>query len=313
MARCALRPPAGVGGLAHNNCSLIHPRSDGTALTTGMRVRGYKRPNLLASLPYWLVFWLHRRTHFRVEVTRRQLRCIICCSSMRALRRATTLFAKEAGTVSWLEQELHPGDVFLDIGANIGIYSLLAAQMVGAEGRVFGIEPHAVNAAALLENIAANHVADRVSVLTIALSSQTGFDRFNYHDWEAARSHSQFGRNIDENGCAFIPVCAEVKYGTTVDALVADSVIGLPHAVKIDIDGLELSVLRGMAKLLTDAQHPRSVQVEVGPASYTSVDDLMKHFGYRLDYRHHTLAGKKRLRAGAEELSVPHNAVYKPR
>lgn len=231
---------------------------------------------------------------------------------MRALRRATTLFAKEAGTVAWLEQELHPGDVFLDIGANIGIYSLLAAQMVGPEGRVFGVEPHAVNAAALLENVEANHVADRVSVLTVALSSQTGFDRFNYHDWEAARSHSQFGRNIDENGRTFTPVCAEVKFGTTVDALVADSVIGLPHAVKIDIDGLELSVLQGMAKLLTGPQRPRSVQVEVGPASHASVGDLMKRLGYRLDHRHHTLAGKKRLRGGEEEVSIPHNAVYKP-
>lgn len=277
-----------------------------------MRVSGYKRPSVVTLVPLWLVFWLHRRTHFRVEVGRRQLRCVVCCKSMRALRRAMTLFAKEAGTVSWLEQELRPGDVFLDIGANIGIYSLLAAQMVGPEGRVYGVEPHAVNAAALLENVAANDVADRVSVLTVALSSQIGYDRFNYHDWEIARSHSQFGRSVDENGRAFIPVCAEVKYGTTVDALVASSVIVPPQAVKIDIDGLELSVLQGMTKVLTEPQHPRSVQVEVGPVNCASVDDLMSRLGYRLDHRHHTTAGKKRLRDGAEALSVPHNAVYRP-
>ena len=45
---------------------------------------------------------------------------------MRALRRATTLFVKEAGAVAWLQRKLRPGDVFLDIGANVGIYSLLA-------------------------------------------------------------------------------------------------------------------------------------------------------------------------------------------
>ena len=276
-----------------------------------MRATGFKRPSPLASLYYWLVFFLRRQCRCRVEVGDERHRYVFNCDSLRALRRATTLFVKEAGTVDWLQRELRAGDVFLDIGANIGIYSLIASHLVGPEGRVFAIEPHAINAVALLENVSVNGMAGRVSVLTVALSDKTGFDQFNYHDWEAAYSHSQFGRTVDETGRDFVPVCTEVKYGTTVDALVKGGVLPPPNAVKIDVDGLEPGVLEGMTSVLTGSNRPRSVQVEVGPATMIAVDEHMTAVGYCLDCRHHTTKGKRRIRAGAAETAVAHNAVYK--
>ncbi len=46
------------------------------------------------------------------------------CTNAQTLRRACTFYIKEAGTVAWLDRVLQPGDVFLDIGANVGIYTL---------------------------------------------------------------------------------------------------------------------------------------------------------------------------------------------
>ena len=59
--------------------------------------------------------------------------------------RATSLLHKEAGTVAWISRSVGPGDVFYDVGANIGIYSLLAALCAGPAGRVFAFEPHLLN------------------------------------------------------------------------------------------------------------------------------------------------------------------------
>ena len=51
--------------------------------------------------------------------------------------RAQTLFTKEEGTIAWLQRELKPGDVFYDVGANVGCYTIVAAKLVGETGMVW--------------------------------------------------------------------------------------------------------------------------------------------------------------------------------
>jgi hypothetical protein len=73
------------------------------------------------------------------------------CGNRKEAHRAATLWLKEPGTMSWLDENLRGGDVFLDIGANIGIYTLAAAHRVGATGTVYACEPHKPNCVALDE------------------------------------------------------------------------------------------------------------------------------------------------------------------
>src|SRR5262245_46805271 len=79
--------------------------------------------------------------------------------------RARTLLEKEEGTVRWIRNSVQAGEVFYDIGANIGLYTLLAARRVGPQGMVYAFEPHVANVQSLLANVALNELSGCVKVL----------------------------------------------------------------------------------------------------------------------------------------------------
>jgi FkbM family methyltransferase len=163
-----------------------------------------------------------------------------------------------------------------------------------------------------LENVAANRFSDRVSVLTLALGERPGFDSFNYRDWEIGSAFSQLGGVSGEGGQAFEPVAREWKTVATVDFLLEQGAITPPTLVKLDVDGREAAVLAGMRNLLTGERRPRSVQVEISKANRHEVESFMRDCGFRLQTRHHTKAGKKRIARGAHELEQDHNAIFAP-
>jgi len=78
----------------------------------------------------------------------------------------------EANLSSWIRSALKPGDVFVDVGANIGFFSLLASQIVGSEGRVVSIEPSPTIFAQLTANVALNRVGN-IRLVNCAASDQS--------------------------------------------------------------------------------------------------------------------------------------------
>ena len=77
-------------------------------------------------------------------------------------------------TLTLLVTGLHPGDTFIDVGANIGYFTVLAARRVGDTGRVYAFEPHPDARAHLAANLARNGVAHRVEICSDALSDVEG-------------------------------------------------------------------------------------------------------------------------------------------
>lgn len=231
------------------------------------------------------------------------------CETQLEVYRATTLLTKEPGTIQWIRQNAHPGDVIYDIGANIGIYTLIAAQVVGPTGRIFAIEPHVANANSLMRNVVLNGFADRVCVLTCALHDHEGFFDFAYRRATAGSSGHQLGHTAGEDGRAFLPVVTERKYATTVDRLVKDGVIVPAALIKIDVDGNELAVLRGMTTML---ENPvvRSVQVEIHPTTRREIVALMATCGFDQVERHDTMIGQAAIHTGMRPESVIHNLIF---
>ncbi|MBN2751648.1 MAG: FkbM family methyltransferase [Rhodospirillaceae bacterium] len=154
----------------------------------------------------------------------------------------------------YLEPELHylpkivrKGDVFIDIGANIGAYALRAATLVGARGRVIAIEPGADALAALRGNLALN--PDReVTLVAAALSDHVG-TAILYH----------VGNGYDPQ--AFSLLSDETASGeesvplTTLDAVCADFGVERLDCVKMDAEGVEPLVLAGGRQTL-ERFHP---------------------------------------------------------
>src|SRR5678816_3571685 len=161
------------------------------------------------------------------------------CEDDIEVMRAQTLLTKEPGTIAWLEKHLRPDDVFWDVGANIGIYSLFAASRFA---KVCAFEPHLASARSLLRNVRANGFESQVKVMTSPLGDRTDWLQFFYANDAAGSSGSQAGPAVSEYGKPFQPVACETKWATRGDSFAKAT--GLyPDLVKIDVDGLELPVL----------------------------------------------------------------------
>jgi FkbM family methyltransferase len=136
-----------------------------------------------------------------------------------------------------LRSVLGQGDTFVDIGANIGWFSLLGASLVGATGRVIAIEPNPRNVA-LLRQSAKDNGFDNIEVLAVALSERAGA--------VALETDGSNGRIIPVDGPPPAPVEAEfVVAGHPLDEILASAGVSRVDVVKIDVEGAEPLVLRG--------------------------------------------------------------------
>lgn len=246
----------------------------------------------------------------RVAVGTGTDRFVFRCESDVEVWRAQTLFVKEAGTVAWIRKWVQPGEIFYDVGANIGLYSLLAGRRVAPAGRVYAFEPHAPNFVSLLHNIGLNGLDHSVIPLCCALHDRAGFFDFHYRSVLPGSSMSQLDSLVDGDEVAFEPVVSERKLATTVDALIEDGVLEPPHHVKIDVDGNELLVLKGMDRLLSAAQRPRSLQVEINRRYKAELFAFLDAHGYEHRQRHDTQLGQSLIAAGRDPDEVAHNAVF---
>jgi len=173
--------------------------------------------------------------------------------------RARTAMSKEPSTIAWID-EMSAGEVMLDIGANVGLYSLCAARFRGA--RVFAFEPESQNFALLNANIYSNALHDSVLAYCVALSDETRFDSLYVSNFVPGASCHAFGESLTPDGEPLNAAFRQGCFATTVDALTAAGVLPVPRHIKIDVDGIEHKVIRGAAKTLAD-RTVRSVLVEI--------------------------------------------------
>lgn len=248
-----------------------------------------------------------------VEVVDGDQRYRFRCGTHMEFMRCMSLFTKEAGTCAWINREVQPGQVFYDIGANIGLYTILAARRTGEKGKVFAFEPHSANFTRLLENIAVNDFKDIVLPCNFALNDRSGFLPFNYMTSDAATSNSQLASTVGINDEQFQPQVTELKYAANVDSLIASSSILPAHHIKLDVDGNELPILQGMSDLLRGDQRPLSVQVEVNPRDKETVPPLMEQLGYELVDKNYTASGLKLIKRGGDPEDYSYNAIFRPR
>jgi len=148
--------------------------------------------------------------------------------------------------LSWNPEEyaafrtaVRPGATVLDVGANVGAYTMLFARWVGASGQVVAFEPAPASSAGLREHLRLNGLSDRVEIVEAAVSDRAGSAAFN--------SDGVSGANALVAGAAD-PGAITVAT-TSLDAFCADR--GLrPSVVKVDVEGGELDVLRGGRRVL---------------------------------------------------------------
>src|SRR4051812_20966409 len=147
---------------------------------------------------------------------------------------------KEPWTVEWIES-LPAGDVLYDIGANVGVYSLIAARRPTGPLRVVAFEPGYANFAALCTNIVLNGVGAGVTPLPITLGAETRLGRFRYSDVApGAALHAGGVDDIDVEAVFEQPVLV-YRLGAPGDRFGPPP----PRHLKNDVGGARLPGVRG--------------------------------------------------------------------
>ncbi|HVJ34544.1 MAG TPA: FkbM family methyltransferase [Terriglobia bacterium] len=253
---------------------------------------------------------LSELSRLSVEVLDGDRSYIFECGSRRELRRSSEALLKEPGTNAWIRNKVRPGEVFYDIGANIGVYTLMAGKQVGRTGRVYAFEPHAANFAQLLRNVKRNDLQGIVLPCCIALHNKSELVNFNYMDLGVARGHSQVNQLTDYMGEQFEAELAEPKVSFSLDDLISQHGLLAPDHIKIDVDGNEIPILNGMLGVLTGEKSPKTIQVETNKTQNQELVPFMEKIGYRPLDRHFTTQGMRRIAAGGDPEDYPYNVIF---
>ena len=149
--------------------------------------------------------------------------------------------------VSWNPDEyrafravVRPGTTILDVGANVGAYTLLFATWVGETGRVFAFEPAPDACEGLRTHVTLNGFDDRVTIVQAAAAASAGTAAFAIHPSGGA---SSLALGSVENATR-VTVATE-----TIDGVCKQHGL-LPAVIKIDVEGAELDVLKGARNTL---------------------------------------------------------------
>ncbi|MGY8992845.1 MAG: FkbM family methyltransferase [Rhodospirillales bacterium] len=165
--------------------------------------------------------------------------------------RAKTLLTKEPETIRWMDS--FPKDsVMLDIGANIGTYTVYAARICRA--KVIAIEPSPPNYATLICNIAENSIEDRVYPICAAAGLDTKFSQLHRHygGIVAGGSGVIFDSNRINDNEIINQIDKIYSMGISIDHLLDFPGIPFPNYLKLDVIGTQDDVLNGALKLLSD-------------------------------------------------------------
>lgn len=143
-----------------------------------------------------------------------------------------------------LERFLEPGDVFYDVGANVGFFTVIGAKLVGETGRVFVFEPVPDNMEMVKHNCQLNGFSN-LMYFNYAVSDSTGEADLLLAEYSGGATLSSVGAPPDLKGKMHVKV-------VSLDEMVFNRDIAPPSLVKIDVEGAEENVLHGMRRILEE-------------------------------------------------------------
>jgi len=197
-------------------------------------------------------------------------------------RRGTSLWiplgSYEDETAAWLQKKIQNNSIFLDVGANLGYFSLLASYHISL-GKIIAFEPVDKNLEILNKNMKLNNV-ENVEVISKAVADSEGTGRFavesngaNSHFEDIVLTHAQMKKEKT----------VEVEI-TTLDTFCTRNEI-MPDVIKIDVEGAEVKVLNGATKLLKAKKTNWLVSIHSAKLQEDTLR-IFEEFGYKTKLMH---------------------------
>jgi FkbM family methyltransferase len=218
----------------------------------------------------------------------------------------------ESHVTGWLHDALAPGATMVDVGANIGYFTVLAAQRVGPEGRVVAVEASPGVCDILRRNVAMNGHRSTVTVWNRAAWSRA--ERLELHQ----RVHYGANSSLATAGADQLEELADTEVTVEVEAVPLDDLLeGLARidVLKLDVEGAEVHALQGLSRTIN--RHPEmTLMVEWAPEQIRLMGDdpgevvaLLTGHGYQLRLMERGLAPV----AAPELLDLPYGNVVAER
>src|SRR6267143_2966592 len=165
-----------------------------------------------------------------------------------------------------------PGTVVYDVGANVGIYSLLASSRTGHSGKVFAFEPLERNVRYLRRHMQLNGVENCV-VLQTAVCNEEGTRQFSGASWD-----SHMGR-LSTEGEILVPSI------TLDNCIYGEKGLPPPNVLKIDVEGAEMELLQGANRALAEF-HPKIFLEMHSGQLYSDCREFLAAKGYRMEEKY---------------------------
>lgn len=189
---------------------------------------------------YEIVYW---SVHGSYTLTIRETEVEFTAPNRTVVQRNKRRFESEKSELTGLLNEIEPDDVFFDIGANTGLYTLFAAKRYPTAD-IVAFEPYPPNVRLLKRDIERNGL-DNVDVRDVVLSDSKGTVEFDQPEQEDVGygSGSIGSKSRDSRSTVEVPA-------KSADELISDRETPAPNVVKIDVEGAEPLVVEGMKKTL---------------------------------------------------------------
>ncbi len=158
---------------------------------------------------------------------------------------------EEPETRHWIDTYMRDGDVFWDIGANVGVFSLYAAQAKSLD--IYAFEPSTLNFSLLVEHMALNNMAQSIKALPLAFSDHTGMETLYFKSSEAGAACNALNEAQDQFS-VFTPELKHEVLVFSVDDFIKNYSAAAPTHIKLDVDGIEKLILKGAKQTLQSVE-----------------------------------------------------------
>jgi len=190
--------------------------------------------------------------------------------------RARHTFNLEKETNDWIKS-FKQSDVFFDVGANVGLYSIMASKLMNI--KTYAFEPDLMNARILYENIIKNNISNLVTILPFALAdynycADLYLKTLSYGD--ALHNLDSKNQNIESDHEAKVSIPA-----FSLDTIIKTLNLDKPTKIKIDVDGIEIRILKG-AKIALATVDEIIVEWARSNEDYKEILEFLESLGFEL-------------------------------
>jgi FkbM family methyltransferase len=219
--------------------------------------------------------------------------------------RVNKIFRKEPITITWMNN-IKQDEIVIDVGANVGMDSLMSA--VGRGAFVYGFEPEASNYNLLVQNIKLNSMSKKIQTYCAGVLDYDGFSSLNIAEDRDVGPGGSCHTVEEEVNFDLTPMNVIFKQGINVIKLdtFCEKLKIKPDHIKIDVDGLEHRVINGAIESIKNSKTV-IIELNTNLTEHNETINLMKNLGFKLN----DTQVKDALRKSGTFLNVGEHLFYK--